>query len=404
MGLTAEPPVEELPAETLDEPPIPDVDEAPPADELEVAELSSWSAPQATPTGSTNIHTTRICPEPSVRHPIGGRLAEDRLRRHDAHMHGVQTIDAHYAGQEGFAAVYMIEDRGEVAFVETNTSHAVPRMLAALEAAGRAPGDVKFVIITHVHLDHAGGASALMKACPNATLLAHPKAAKNIVEPGRLVESAKQVYGEEQYNKLYGVIEPIAAERVRAVDDEEVFELGGRELHFFETRGHANHHVSIHDRAANGIFTGDTFGICYPHQQDNGLFVFPTTTPTDFDPQAALESLERIASMGAERVFLTHFGERTDIAPMASQLRPQIERYGRVVEEADASGREGEELDRFCAAQILAEFRSAYQAHGLEGDPSEDPLAKLDVELNGQGVAFAVKKRRYKRAKTAQGS
>lgn len=318
-------------------------------------------------------------------------------------MNGVQTIDAHYAGQEGFAAVYMIEDGGEVAFVETNTSHAVPRMLAALEKAGRTPDDVKYVIITHVHLDHAGGASALMKACPKATLLAHPKAAKNIIEPERLVESAKQVYGEKQYDKLYGVIEPIAAARVRAVDDEEVFTLGARELHFFETRGHANHHVSIHDRAANGIFTGDTFGICYPHQQKNGLFVFPTTTPTDFEPQAALASLDRIAGMGAARVYLTHFGERTDIAAMASQLRPQIERYGEVVDEADASGREGEELDSFCAQQILAEFRAAYEAHGLEGDPSEDPLAKLDVELNGQGVAFAVKKRRYKREKATQG-
>jgi len=317
-------------------------------------------------------------------------------------MHGVQTIDAHYAGQEGFAAVYMIEDGGEVAFVETNTSHAVPRMLRALEAAGRTPGDVKYVIITHVHLDHAGGASALMKACPDATLLAHPKAAKNIIAPERLVESAKQVYGEAKYDELYGVIEPIAAARVRAVDDDEVFSLGNRELHFFETRGHANHHVSIHDRAANGVFTGDTFGIRYPHHQHNGLFIFPTTTPTDFDPQAALQSLDRIAGMGADRVFLTHFGEYTEIEAMAAQLRPQIERYEKVVDEADASGLEAEALDAFCAEKILAEFRSAFETHGLAGDPGTDPLAKLDVELNGQGVAFAVKKRRYKRAKASQ--
>jgi len=316
-------------------------------------------------------------------------------------MHGVQTIDALYAGQPGFAAVYMIEDAGEVAFVETNTTHAVSLMLDTLEEAGRAPEDVKYVIITHVHLDHAGGASALMKSCPNATLLAHPKAAKNIIAPERLVESAKEVYGAEQYDELYGVIEPIAAERVRAVDDDEVFTLGERELHFFETRGHANHHVSIHDRTANGIFTGDTFGICYPHLQGSGLCVFPTTTPTDFDAQAAIDSLERIAKMGADRVFLTHFGEHTEIDAIASQLRPQLERYGNAVDEADASARVGEALDEFCASRVLAEFRELYAAHGVKLDPAADPLAKLDVELNGQGVAFAVRKRRYKREKSA---
>ena len=100
-------------------------------------------------------------------------------------------------------------------------------------------------------------------------------------------------------------------------------------------------------------------------------------------------------------MFLTHFGEYTEIEAMAAQLRPQIERYGKIVDEADASGLEGEALEAFCAEQILAEFRSAFERHGIHGDPGTDPLAKLDVEPNGQGVAFAVKKRRYKRSRSA---
>src|SRR5690606_33390260 len=134
---------------------------------------------------------------------------ERREGRTLAGMHGVTTIDAHYGGHDGFAAVFLICDGEEAAFVETNTARSVPRLLAALERAGRRPEDVRWIAITHVHLDHAGGAAALMKACPRATLLAHPKAAEHVVAPDKLVRSSIAVYGEEAFRELYGTVEPV---------------------------------------------------------------------------------------------------------------------------------------------------------------------------------------------------
>src|SRR5690606_13064670 len=206
-------------------------------------------------------------------------------------MRDVRTIDSGYMGQRGVAAAFLVHDAGEAAFVETSTALAAPRMLRALEEEGLRPEQVRYVVITHVHLDHAGGASALMRACPEATLLAHPRAARHAIDPSRLVASATAVYGEARFRELYGAIEPIPAQRVRAVDDGEVLPLGRRELSFLHTRGHANHHFVVHDRAAGGVFTGDAFGIGYPALQTDGRFVFPSTSPTDFDPVAARESL-----------------------------------------------------------------------------------------------------------------
>jgi glyoxylase-like metal-dependent hydrolase (beta-lactamase superfamily II) len=312
-------------------------------------------------------------------------------------MHGVTTIDAGYGGHEGFAAVFLICDGEEAAFVETNTTKSVPRLLAALEAAGRRPEDVRWIIITHVHLDHAGGASALMKACPEATLLAHPKAAEHVVAPEKLVRSSIAVYGEEAFRALYGTIEPVEAARVRAVAPDETVALGERRLRFFPTRGHANHHICIHDSRANGVFTGDSFGICYPHLQANGLVVFPTTTPTDFDAAEALKSLDAIVGTGAERVFMTHFGEREDVAAIADQLRPQLVRYGALVDQADAAGLDGEALDEHLRRAVRAELGRHLSDRGLSVDLETDPLLRVDADLNAQGLAFAVRKRRFKR-------
>lgn len=316
-------------------------------------------------------------------------------------MHGVTTIDAGYGGHDGFAAVFLIGDGEEAAFVETNTTRAVPRLLAALAAAGRRPEDVRWIAITHVHLDHAGGAAALMEACPRATLLAHPKAAAHVVQPEKLVKSAKAVYGREAFEALYGTIAPVPADRVRAMAPGETVALGGRRLRFFPTRGHANHHVCIHDSHANGVFTGDSFGICYPHLQERGLFVFPTTTPTDFDAAAALASLDAIVGTGADRVFLTHFGEREDVAAIAAMLRPQLEAYGRLVDEADAGGLDGEALDAHMARAVRAELEGLIARRGLSVDVGADPLLRVDADLNAQGLAFAVRKRRFKREAAA---
>jgi glyoxylase-like metal-dependent hydrolase (beta-lactamase superfamily II) len=305
--------------------------------------------------------------------------------------------------EPGIAAAYLLlpEEGRACAFVETNTAHAVPTLLKALEAHGRTPEDVQYVIITHIHLDHAGGAGQLMAACPNATLLAHPKAAPHAVDPSRIVRGATAVYGEERFASLYGEVRPIPEERVVAMDDDSTVQLGNHTLRFLHTRGHANHHMCVFDETANGVFTGDSFGILYPALQRNGLFAFPSTSPTDFDGPAAIEALDRIVGTGAARVWPTHFDVHTDLAGIADQLRPMLERSTALVDEADASGIEDEALDAWFDRAVRAMFEERLVAAGLADDPVVRRQVELDIDLNGQGLAFAVRKRRFKRAKSS---
>lgn len=312
-------------------------------------------------------------------------------------MRDVRTIDCHYLDREGFAAAYLIRDGDRAAFIEANTNHAVPRLLAALEDEGLTPEQVEYVIITHVHLDHAGGASTLMKACPNATLLAHPKAARHAIDPSKLVKSAQAVYGEALFEELYGTIEPIDAGRVRALDDGATVRLGERELTFLHTRGHANHHFVVHDPAADAIFTGDAFGVIYPRLQKNGPFAIPSTSPTDFDAPEAKASVDRILGTGASVAYPTHFGPQRALSALATQLHAQLDRYGAMVERADAEGLDGDALDAFCDREVRALFEELFREHGLEDDAEAREMLETDAKLNAQGIAFAVRRRRRAR-------
>lgn len=314
----------------------------------------------------------------------------------------VTTIDADYLGHENFTATYLLHQGDRAAFIETATTHAVPRMLEALRQQGMTAEQVDYVIITHVHLDHAGGAAALMKACPNATLLAHPKAARHAIDPTKLVASAKQVYGEEAFTQMYGEIEGIDESRVRIMGDEEVLEWNGRPLRFLHTRGHANHHFCVLDSQTASIFTGDAFGLVYPALQHRGLFALPSTSPTDFDPPAARATLQRIVNSGAKRAYLTHFGGVDDLPAVAAQLDEQLEGYASIVDVADTSAKDGADLEAHCAQQVNALFDALLAKHGLD-DETTRAILQTDMDLNGQGVAFAVKKRRFKAAQAAKG-
>lgn len=309
----------------------------------------------------------------------------------------VTTIDAKYLGHDEFVSTYLLKHRDRAAFIETANAAAVPRMLEALSEQGMSPEQVDYVIITHVHLDHAGGAADLMKACPNATLLAHPNAAKHAIDPSKLVRSATSVYGEKMFAEMYGTIDPIPEDRVRIMGDDEALDWNGRELRFLHTRGHANHHFCIHDPTGNGVFTGDAFGLVYPRLQSKGLFALPSTSPTDFDAAAAKSSVDRIVATGAQTAYLTHCGGVTELEAVAALLHPQLDRYGAIVEEAFASDREGDAIDTFCREQVDALFADLFEAHGLESANTRMTLA-MDINLNGQGIAAAVKKKRFKAA------
>ncbi len=307
-------------------------------------------------------------------------------------MRETVTIDTKYMGVSEHTAAYLMCEGDEAMFVDTNTEHAVPRLLAALEREDMRPEQVRYVFVTHAHLDHAGGAWSLMRACPEATLLAHGRAAPHLIDPTKLVASATKVYGAEPFARLFGEVREIEASRVRVLEDGEALTWGQRQMTFFETRGHANHHLSMYEASEGAVFTGDSFGLVYPWLDGPALV---SSSPTDFDALAGMRSLEAIAGTGARRAYLGHFGGHAGLAAQATELREQLVFYGALVEQVDEEGLEGEALDARCAREVRGLFEDVLLS-GRAVSREHWAWLETDIALNADGVAFAVRKRRYK--------
>jgi glyoxylase-like metal-dependent hydrolase (beta-lactamase superfamily II) len=313
-----------------------------------------------------------------------------------------RVIDSHYFDQPGVAAVYLLREGKRAAFVDNNTAHAMPRLLAALAEEDLSPEDVEYLVVTHVHLDHAGGTSALAAACPRATVLCHPRAARHLVDPSKLVRSARLVYGAETFERLYGHIGPIPESRVRVVEDGEVIDLGPeagagsptRPLRFLHTRGHANHHMCMLDERERDIYTGDSFGLRYPSLQRAGLFIFPSTSPTDFDPVEARRSIERIVASGAQRAYPTHYGAVTDLAEASSQLLRLVDGAESILEHAMGTALEGRALEEACRVEVDELFDEAVARRGLLLSDGDRRFLEIDLSLNAQGIALVASARR----------
>lgn len=300
----------------------------------------------------------------------------------------IRVIDGEYFLPQ-YAAVFLrTTAAGEAAVIENNTVHAVPKILRAMQAAGVSGEQIRYLIITHVHLDHAGGTAELLKHCPNATVLAHPRAARHLIDPSKLVKSAEGVYGAERFREIYGVIEPVPAARVKEMEDGATVDLGGKPLHFWHTRGHAKHHFVVHDPDADTVFTGDTFGLAYPALQRAGQLVLLSTSPTDFEPDEALRSLDKVLSLGTRRAHLTHFGAIHDLPAAAAQLRTQIEYSRRLVEKYRGDARPFPELARAIEPELKLQMHTLMVSNGLNPTTEEWARLSLDLEVNAQGLAW----------------
>ncbi|MFK7958079.1 MAG: MBL fold metallo-hydrolase [Lysobacterales bacterium] len=316
-------------------------------------------------------------------------------------MQKILTIDCEYNETPLMAAAYLMVEGDQAAFIDNNTTLAVPTLLKALSEEGLTPEQVTYLIITHVHLDHAGGTSALLKACPNATVLAHPRAARHVIDPSRLVASAQSVYGVDAFEKLYGVIEPVPEARVREMEDGEVLTFGNRTLTFIYTRGHANHHFCIHDSASNSVFTGDAFGVHYPALQSAGPFGFPSTSPTDFDGPLAIEAIARLRDLKPDCVYPTHFGPIGDVAQRSAQLITHLEFAEALLHEAIASDAADADLESFIRNRSDVYFQQVLDQAGVEDNKPYWDLMAMDLDLNAQGLAFVANKRRRKAREAA---
>jgi len=300
-----------------------------------------------------------------------------------SHPHGITAVDADYI-RPGLAASHLIVQGGRAAFVDVGTNYSVPRLLAALEALGLAREAVEYLLLTHVHLDHAGGAGALLRELPNARAVIHPRGAPHLIDPAKLIKASITVYGESTYRSLYGELVPIPAERVRVMRDGESIDLAGRELLTIDTPGHALHHYSIVDVGNRNVFTGDTFGLSYRElDTEAGAFVVPTTTPTQFDPDQLIASIDRILSYAPQVAYLMHYSRVTDLPRLAESLKAQIRQLEAIARRHAGSA------DRETA--IRADMRALWLAlarrHGVALAESRiDDILDKDLELNVQGL------------------
>jgi glyoxylase-like metal-dependent hydrolase (beta-lactamase superfamily II) len=297
---------------------------------------------------------------------------------------GVILVDTGYV-RPRLAAAWIVRGKGSAAVVETGHGGAVPRILAALAAHGLRREDVSHVVVTHVHLDHAGGAGALLRELPRARLVAHPRGARHLVDPGKLAAATAAVYGAEAFRRLYGELVPAPAERVDEAPDGHAVDLGDRPLRLLDAPGHAKHHLVVHDPTTRGFFAGDAFGLSYRETDGaRGPFLFPTTTPVQLDPPAYHRTLDRILAERPERVYLAHFGMiEGEIPARAAALRRGLDEHLRRALATPAGAGRHAALRGSLEDQLLEDLAR----HGSSlGRAEAVRIFAGDLDLNAQGL------------------
>lgn len=311
---------------------------------------------------------------------------------------GIYAIDSGYH-RPALDAIHLLVENGRAAVIDTGTRHSVPAVLAALSAIGIARQCVDWVVLTHVHLDHAGGAGALMQQFPEARLTVHPRGARHLIDPTRLWEATIGVYGRAAAERAYGGVVPVAADRIVETGEGATIAVGGRVLEFLDTPGHARHHVVIRDTKTAHLFAGDMFGISYRELDVDGrAFILPSSTPVQFDPDETRRSHERMLALAPPAVYLTHYSQVRDIPRLGALLMRLTPRYAEIALEAQrALGLAmprvvaGDESERALQARIQAAMTALLigelRAHGSTlPDETIVEILEMDLRLNSAGL------------------
>ena len=327
---------------------------------------------------------------PETLPSMNPKLVKPRITRHPD---GIFAVDAEYL-YPGHAAVHIIQHKGRAAFVDTGTNRSVPYLLAALEDLHIARDAVDYIFLTHVHMDHAGGAGLLARELPRARVLVHPRGVPHMMDPSKVVEASKVVYGDERFRQLYGDVLPIPGDRIVTVQDTFRCDLAGREFELIHTPGHALHHYAIVDGEFACIFAGDTFGISYRElDTPQGAFILPTTSPSQFDPDQLISSVDRLMSYAPESIYLMHYSRVTGIDRLGESLKAGVRE---VAEIARRHGNAADPLEAMTRAMLDSWVRRA-RAHGARvSDAEVEELLRMDAALNAQGLAVWLE--RQKRA------
>jgi glyoxylase-like metal-dependent hydrolase (beta-lactamase superfamily II) len=271
-------------------------------------------------------------------------------------------LDLLHGGTPGIVGAYLLVGGGELTLVECGPASTLSTLLEGVRAAGYAPERITRVLLTHIHLDHAGAAGALLEHLPEALVYVHPAGARHLADPSRLVASARRIYG-DRMEELWGTIVPVPEERLVPVDDHGRISASGRQLHAMHTPGHATHHIAYHDPACRETFTGDIAGI-----RLGPAYVQPPTPPPEFDPAAWRRSLLRLRTLRSERILLTHFGAFEDVDWHLDDLLARMHTWMGWVGAAREAGGAPEEMAEGLRAREAAEVAA------ITGDPGAAAL------------------------------
>ncbi|MDZ7749378.1 MAG: MBL fold metallo-hydrolase [Halofilum sp. (in: g-proteobacteria)] len=299
--------------------------------------------------------------------------------RIDTVADGIHRFDTRYIRPRHTAA-HVLVSGDDVAIIDCAVTATVEPLLEALGTLGVEPAQVGHLVITHAHMDHAGGAGVLMERLPNARLCAHPSAAKHLVDPTKLEAGVRAVFGDDFFEREYAPVKPVAAERVVATDDGDTIAFGERALQAVHTPGHAWHHQGLWEPDTRTLFSGDAFGVGYPELTgDDGPLFVPETPPPQFVPEEMHASIDRIVDLDPAIVAPTHFEIVTDAAAVADGLH-------RLVDDTVARCREAASQEAL-AEELLAAYAAELERRGRGGDVAAmRPLYEFDARLSAQGL------------------
>ncbi|PSL41759.1 glyoxylase-like metal-dependent hydrolase (beta-lactamase superfamily II) [Planomicrobium soli] len=294
----------------------------------------------------------------------------------------IHLIDGYDLSIPERTGTYVIKEE-QVTIVETGPSPSVEHVKKGLEKLGISLEEIRYIIVTHVHLDHAGGAGLLLRDCPNAKVVVHTKGARHLSDPKRLIAGAKAVYA-HRFSGLFEPVVPIPEDRLLAFGESDQLKIGPLcTLEFLDTPGHANHHFSIYDPVSHGVFAGDAVGIRYEQLADEGIDLFlPSTSPNQFDPKAMGKTIERLRAMELGAIYFGHFGMTTKPNAALNQVSAWLPIF---VEQARMAAAEGKGPDEL-AKRLYDLVAEKLLKQGVREEHEVYPIIELDMQVSAMGL------------------
>lgn len=294
----------------------------------------------------------------------------------------IYLIDGYDLGKPERTGTYVIDEEA-LTLVETGPSPSIKYVKKGLDALGFTLDDVKYIIVTHIHLDHAGGAGLLVKDCPNAKVVVHARGARHLVDPKKLAAGARAIYG-ESFAELFDPIVPVPEDRLLIKGEGDELKIGDAcTLEFLDTPGHAKHHISIYDPVTNGIFTGDTVGIRYEQLVRDGInFFLPSTSPNHFDPEAMQHAFKRVRDMNVDSIYYGHFGMTRNVNKALEQASDWLDVFVEEGEKTYAAGESYAEL----ASRLSYHVREHLRSLNVPDNHDVYMLINLDMQVSALGI------------------